>query len=833
MPNRLHVVVLLSALLVLLLPGFGSAGLQPDIPNAASLLLAIQKLGVVGNVLYIAAHPDDENTGLLAYFSLGRKLRTGYLSLTRGDGGQNLIGPEQGDFLGVIRTQELLAARERDGAEQFFGRAVDFGFSKTSEETLRFWGREESLSDVVWVIRKFRPDVVITRFTPTAGGHGNHTASAILAEEAFKTAADPNRFPEQLKWVKPWQAKRLVWNEFSFGGQQPSPESLKVELGDYNPLLGLSYREIAGIARTMHKSQGMGAPEGRGRSVNGFRHLAGEPASSELFDGVELGWKRIPGAEEIAEYLDKARASFQPAQPQEVLPLLQKAYRLSEKHKDNPLVEQKRTEMREAIRACAGLWLEAIAAAPSAPQGGEVSVTWTAINRSKFPIGLRRVRIQPGGGDEAVQQELVNNEPLTGKSGLVIPADAPYSQPYWLRTRRTGHRHQVSQEMVGTADSSPAFRAEFVVAMGDLEIPYEVPVLYRWVDPVDGEKYRSFDVVPEVSVELREPTVVFPKAEGKRISVMVRSLVAAARGSVNLVLPAGWSADPPTHRFEFAAIDDTATFEFQVLPANGARSGRFAAQADIGGKKLGSTVGVIAYPHFAPQRVLRDAEGFLLREDMTRVGTTIGYIAGSGDQVPDALRQVGYRVDLLSDEQIMSPRLDEYDAVVVGIRAYNTRPALRTSQSRLIRYVEGGGTLVVQYNTAQERATDRLGPYPFRISRDRVSVEDSPVQLAQPDHPVLTYPNRITERDFAGWVQERGLYFGEGWATEYQAPLLCADPGETPKAGSLLYARYGKGVFVYTGLAFFRQLPAGVPGAYRLFLNLVAKRNAKPGSSSN
>ncbi len=830
MPNRLVVVSLCAVLL--LLPGIGSAGLQPDIPNAASLLLAIQKLGVVGNVLYIAAHPDDENTGLLAYFSLGKKLRTGYLSLTRGDGGQNLIGPEQGDFLGVIRTQELLAARESDAAEQFFGRAVDFGFSKTSEETLRFWGREESLSDVVWVIRSFRPDVIITRFTPTAGGHGNHTASAILAEEAFKAAADPNRFPEQLKWVKPWQAKRLVWNEFSFGGQQPSPESLKVELGDYNPLLGLSYREIAGIARTMHKSQGMGAPEGRGKSVNGFTHIAGEPASGDLFDGIDLTWSRISGAQDIAQSLAAALASFDPAKPEQVIPHLIRAYQLSEEYKEEPLVEHKRAGMREAIRACAGLWLEAVAALPSAPQGGEVSISWTAINRSAVPISLKRARIQPGGAVEPVEARLENNVPLTRKSTFVVSADVPYSQPYWLRTRRTGHRHQVSQEMVGIADSQPAFRAEFTVVIGTVEIPYAVPVLYRWVDPVDGEKYRSFDVVPEVSVELREPTVVFPRAEGKKISVTVRSLVPDARGSLSLMLPQGWSADPPTRGFQLGAVDDSAAFEFQVLPSNGARSGRFAAQAEIGGKKLASTVGVIDYPHFAPQRVLRDAEGFLLREDMTRVGTTIGYIAGSGDQVPDALRQVGYRVDLLSDEQLMAAHLGSYDAIVVGIRAYNTRPALRTAQARLMKYVEDGGTVVVQYNTPQERATNRLGPYPFRLSRDRVSVEDSPVQLAEPDHPVFTYPNRVTERDFDGWVQERGLYFGEGWAPEYQAPLVCADPGETPKAGSLLYARYGDGVFIYTGLAFFRQLPAGVPGAYRLFLNLVAKRNAEKGSSS-
>jgi len=819
--------------LLIVLTSLASAAVQPRVPNAAEVRLAIEKLGVVGNVLYVAAHPDDENIGLLAYLSLGKKVRTGYLSLTRGDGGQNLIGPEQGDFLGVIRTQELLAARDRDGAEQFFGRAVDFGFSKSSDETLRFWGREESLSDVVWVIRKFRPDVIITRFTPTAGGHGNHTASGILAEEAFRAAADPNHFSEQLKWVKPWQAKRLVWNEFNFGGQQPSAESLKLELGDYNPLLGLSYREIAGIARTMHKSQGMGAPEGRGQSVNGFKHTAGEPASGDLFEGIDLTWGRIPGAEGIAQSLADALSAFDPSHPEKVIPQLVRAYRLSEKHREDPLVAHKRVEMREAIRACAGLWLEAIAASASAPQGGEVSINWTAINRSDTAITLKRVGVQPGGAEEPIGAELQNNVPLTRKSALVVPADARYSQPYWLAQRRSGHRHQVSQEMVGLAQSEPAFQMAFDIEVEGVEMRLEVPVLYRWVDPVDGEKYRTFDVVPEVSVELREPTVVFPTPEAKAVSVVVRSLVPNAAGSLSLTLPEGWSADPPSHPFQLGGVDDSASFEFQLRPSNGAKTGLFSAKALVAGKNLGATVSVIDYPHFPPQRVLKEAEGLLLRENMTRVGSNVGYVVGSGDQVPDALRQVGYRVDLLSDEQLLTGNLGSYDAVVLGIRAYNTRPVLRVAQSRLMAFVEKGGTLVVQYNTAQDLVvTNRIGPYPFRISRDRVSVEDTPVQLTQPDHPVFTDPNRIEARDFDGWVQERGLYFAEGWGPEYQAPLVCADPGEGPKAGGLIYARSGKGVYVYTGLAFFRQLPAGVPGAFRLFLNLLAKRNEESTSSS-
>ncbi len=567
--------------LLILLTTLASAALQPRVPNAAELRLAIEKLGVVGNVLYVAAHPDDENTGLLAYLSLGKKVRTGYLSLTRGDGGQNLIGPEQGDFLGVIRTQELLAARDHDGAEQFFGREVDFGFSKSSEETLRFWGREEALSDVVWVIRKFRPDVVIMRFTATAGGHGNHTASGTLAQEAFQAAADPQRFPEQLRWVKPWQAKRLFWNEFNFGGQQPSADSLKVELGDYSPLLGLSYREIAGISRTMHKSQGMGAPEGRGQSVNGFQFVAGDPVASDLFDGIDLTWGRIPGGEEIGRSLAAALSSFDPSRPDASIPQLLRAYQLSEKYRDDPLVAHKRIEMREVIRACAGLWLEAIAGSASAPQGGEMSITWTAINRSGSPISLKRVAMEPGGAQESIDAELQNNVPLTRQGRLVVPAGAPYTQPYWLAQRRTGNLHKVSQEMVGMAESEPAFQMAFDLVLQGVEIRFEVPLLYRWVDPVNGEKYRTFDVVPEVSVELRQPTVVFPSPEAKPVSVVVRSLVANAAGILRLVLPPGWSASPPTQPFQLAGVDNSTSFEFQVTSVEW-RKNRFILGAGRG-----------------------------------------------------------------------------------------------------------------------------------------------------------------------------------------------------------------------------------------------------------
>lgn len=823
---KLTILILLIFFQTLFIEGGG----KPSLPDSSYLQLLLKKLTVVGGALYIGAHPDDENTAALAYLSLGKFVRTGYLSLNRGEGGQNLIGPEQGELLGVIRTQELLAARQIDHAEQFFTRAVDFGFSKSPDESLQKWGKENVLADVVWVIRKFQPDVIITRFPKEGGGHGHHTASAILAEEAFATAADPSRFPEQLQYVHPWKAKRLLWNRYSWNAQQQPTDAekaslVKLDLGEYSPVLGKAYTELAGISRSNHKSQGFGDSEDRGRAIEYFRQTAGEQAKEDLFEGIDLSWKRIPNGAKIGVVLEQASRNFRPEHPQATIPALLKAYGMMKVLPAQPAVTKKMEEVQVAIQACAGLWLEAIAAAESVTPGGEIKAKVTAINRSRYPLSLRSVDLNDSNTIEEGPKPLVYNEPLTREITARVPQDQTYSQPYWLQQDSGKPFANVSNQLwIGLPELPAPFQAKIHLQAGPEELAFVVPVQFRWVHPVEGERYRNLEVVPEVALNVREPVTVFAAREAKEITVDLKSGQDKVSGEARLHLPEGWDATPASHTFSLEKKNQTELVKFQVIPSAEATSGSFQVEAATGGKKISRGILTIDYPHIPPQTLFPAAGGKLVRLDLQKTGTTIGYIAGSGDSIPEALTQIGYQVRLLSDEDLLSGNLSTMDSIVVGIRAYNTRPQLKAAQSRLLEYVNQGGTMVVQYNTLQDLDQDGLGPYPFRVSRDRVSVEEAPVRILKPDHVLLNSPNKITSADFEGWIQERGLYFPDQWDPRYETVLACNDPGEPPKEGGILYAHYGKGIYIYTGYSFFRELPAGVPGAYRLFVNLVSSR---------
>lgn len=796
-----------------------------DVLNAAELQVALKKLTVLGSALYVAAHPDDENTALLAYLSKGRHIRTAYLSITRGEGGQNLIGSEQGDLLGIIRTQELLAARRIDGAEQFFTRAIDFGFSKSSKETLEIWGRERILSDVVWIIRTFRPDVIITRFSPTLGGHGNHTSSAILAEEAFRAAGDPARFPEQLKYVKPWTPKRIVFNLARFLSEVPvdADSAIQADLGEYSAVLGKSFTEIAGLSRSMHKSQGFGAAQNRGSQVNYFKHTAGDLAKSDLFDGIDLSWSRIAGGESVGKTLNSAYASFQPENPRAIIPLLLKAYSELKKLRDDYWVEVKRKELIDVIRSCAGLWADALASDYSAVPGADVKVTLTVLNRSDFPFKWHGVRVPFQNSESVMDAALPYNQPLQREFKLTLPKDHTYTQPYWLREPAELGAYKVADQTLIGMPQDPASLSVKVTLMAENEpVQIEVPVRYRWVDPVEGERYRALEVVPPVALNLKQPVLVFPDDNEKVVSVVLRSGASQAAGRVRLDVPKGWRVTPDVIPFDFKRKEDEATVDFRIKPLADSASGTFKVLADVGSRTVSQGIVRIGYAHIPLQTVFPAAEGKLVRTDLKRKGQTLGYILGSGDEVPAALRQVGYTVVLLSDEDLAGRDLTSFDAIIAGVRAYNTRPQLKIYQRRLLDYVEKGGTYIVQYVTQQRLESENLGPYPFRVSRDRVSVEQAPVTFLNPQHPLLNQPNKLTKGDFDGWVQERGLYFADQWDPKYETVIASNDPGESSKAGGLLFARYGKGYYVYTGYSFFRQLPAGVPGAYRLFVNMIS-----------
>jgi LmbE family N-acetylglucosaminyl deacetylase len=849
------------ALALALLLSFGARAVaQPaEIPNAAQLALSLAKLKVMGSALYVAAHPDDENTALLAYWSRGRLVETAYLSMTRGDGGQNLIGAEKGELIGVLRTQELLAARRIDGAKQLFTRAIDFGYTKSAEETLELWGKEPVLADTVFAIRKHRPDVIVTRFPTTGeGGHGQHTASSILAEEAFKAAGDPSRFPEQLKHVQPWQPKRLLWNVFRFGPdakREPKPGWVGVDLGAYNALLGKAYTEIAAVSRSMHKSQGFGSAERRGTWLNDFEPRLGEPAKDDLFDGVDLTWGRVKGGEAVARVLDEATRAFDPKSPSAVVPLLVRAYTEMGKLAPDPLVEEKKKQTLELIRECAGLWLEAIAALPSASAGEDVKVTAAALNRSPLAIELETVESTPSasavsalgaastpgssaptpaaGPPATVAGTLANNVPKRAELVVAIPKDAPVSNPYWLVEPPVKGLFTVrDQALIGLPESPAPLAVRFALRVAGERLVYETPVFFRETDPVKGEQYRRFEIVPAVTASLDEKQYLFAgdgerKPANRALTVTLRAERPSVEGTLRLRLPQGWTSAPESAPFALGKRGSELPVRFTITPPAAAGTGAIEAVAEVSGERISRGVVTIDYPHVPVQVLFPSAEAKLVRVHVKTRKKEIGYVTGSGDEVPDGLRQLGYRVTLLDDEDLATADLSRFESIVAGIRAYNTRPRLKQLHGRLMDYVKNGGTYVVQYITTSDLVTDEIGPFPFKLSRDRVTREDAKVAFLSPEHPLLTSPNRITEADFDGWVQERGLYFAseaakDRWDARYETPIATHDPGETDKPGGLLYAKHGKGVFVYTGYAFFRQLPAGVPGAIRLFANLVS-----------
>ncbi len=796
-------------------------------PNAAEIQAAIKRLNVVGNVLYVAAHPDDENTAVLAYYANHRYFRTGYLALTRGDGGQNLIGSEQGEYLGVIRTQELLAARRIDGAEQFFSRAIDFGYTKSPQETFNFWDRQKVLSDVVWVIRNFKPDVIITRFPSTGeGGHGQHTASAILAQEAFSKAGDSTQFPEQLKYVNSWQPKRIYWNAWLPILQERKADLSKlgrIDVGDYDPLLGKSYTELAAEGRSMHKSQGFGVSGQRAENINYFDLTKGEPAGQDLFEGIDVSWNRIKGGEQIGPMIEDIHKTFNPEDPSASIPKLLIVYKEIKKRPSSVWVDRKLEEVTHIIRWCAGLWMEAITDDHSASPGSAVKLTAAMVNRSSFPLKLERIHLPFGTKDTLGSVELKKGKLVRSAAAINIPDDAPLSQPYWLNKQPGRGMFDVDdQNLIGMPENKPALSAEFVIKINGETITFTVPALYRWTDPVKGELYRPFSVIPTVAINLDEKVYLFPNKNPKTITLTLKSGINNAAGELRLKLPDGWRSSPEKSVFNLANKYDESKITFSIEPPASASEGFFTVEALVNGRTYSRSLQTISYDHIPTQVLFPETKAKLVRLDITSRAQNIGYIMGSGDLIPEYLTQAGLRVTLLSDDDLEKGEFGQYDAIIAGIRAYNTRNRLKFAQEKLLKYIENGGTLIVQYNTARGLVTDNIGPYPFKISSDRVTEEDAAVKVTTPGHTLVRFPNTISESDFAGWVQERGLYFANTWDPKYETVFASHDNGEQDMMGGTLFGRYGKGVFIYTGYSWFRQLPAGIPGAYRLFLNMIS-----------
>ena len=803
---------------------------EPRSYDASEIRLALKKLNVLGTMLYIGAHPDDENTAFLSYSSSGMLLRTGYLALTRGDGGQNLIGNEQGELMGVLRTQELLQARRIDGAEQFFSRAVDFGYTKSPEETFKFWDHDKLLSDVVWVIRKFKPDVIVTRFPGTGeGGHGQHTVSAILAVEAFKIAGDSTAFPEQLKYVDVWSPKRIFWNSWGRGLDRRGISRdtiVSANLGSYNPLLGKSYTEIAAISRSMHKSQGFGASGWRANRFDYFLPLVGDKSIKEMFQGIDITWNRVSGSEEISRLVKEDIDKYNEDNPYTVVPILLEAYKKISGLKDTYWAQVKGKEILKLIKACSGIWLEATTNQRIYSPGDRFTVSTGIVNRCPLAFVLDGVFVNNQVGDSVLHNNLAEGEMIKVDKEIHLPADEDITQPYWIKEDPEGAMFRIpDQTMRGQAENQPPLTVYFRLSINDTKLVLSTPVRYRKNDPVKGEVYDPITIAPPVTINFENNLHLFTSQKADEVRVTIRNHKDQSSGELKLITPENWQVEPKSVDFQLDKINEEKQFVFKVVPPKDESKTELSAQVQVVNKTYSKSMVTIDYSHIPIQTVFPSAKVKLMRVNIgEKVVNNIGYIMGSGDDIPKYLGELGFKVNLLTDADLTNGNLSKYDAIIGGIRVYNTNERMAVYKKKILEYVKNGGTYVAQYNTLAKRYVEP-GPYDLKISRDRVTEEDSKVKFLLPNHPLLNFPNKITEKDFDGWIQERGLYFPNVWDKNYEAILEMHDTGESPKDGSLLYTKYGKGVYIYTGLSFFRELPAGVLGAYKLFVNLISARH--------
>lgn len=825
----------LYSLFLLLFFSFNLLAQSPQSWTSADIYLAIKKLNVLGSVLYVAAHPDDENTRLIAYLSKDKLYRTGYLSITRGDGGQNLIGDEQGIDLGLIRTQELLAARRIDGGEQFFTRAYDFGYSKNPEETFTKWDKEKILADVVWVIRKFQPDVVITRFpTSGEGGHGHHTASAILANDAFSAAVDPTRFPDQLKYVQPWQVKRVLWNTFNFGGNNTQrDDQFKLDVGGYSPLLGRSYGEIAAESRSQHKSQGFGVPAGRGEAIEFFTATKGDQPKTDLLEGVDVSWKKISGGAAIEKMVNDLAASFDFLHPENSVKGLVQLHKTLNAMPAGYWRDKKLDEVKRLIEQSSGLWVDVFTSEQFAVQTDSIRFNFQFNNRLGVNATLKGFSVN--GYDSSMNLPLTKNRNINFPKTFFVPSSKPITQPYWLENKmEQGYFNVTDQTKIGMPDVEPGYIVNVKANIEGEDFTFSRNVKYKFTDPVKGELYWPLVVVPPVIITPAEDLkIIMNKNQMTGGSLSLKGLKRSFEGKV--VALSEKDMKPlsnfsfTTQRIKFSTKGQVLGFDYSGKDIKSSTNVLFAITDTVGKNLITYDKYEIKYDHIPAINYFHGADVAMKVVNVETYGKKIGYIVGAGDKVPEALEQMGFEVNRLNQKELSKNVLDKFDAIIVGIRAYNTMDWLGNYYDKLMKYVEGGGNLIVQYNTNNfiSNIRSRIGPYDFTITRNRVTDENAEVTFLKPEHPALNFPNKITQDDFKGWIQERSIYDAADSTGKFEKILAMNDPGEKPDDGTLLIAKYGRGYFTYTGLVFFRELPAGVPGAYRLLANLIALNRKK------
>ena len=813
-------------LILLLLVPFSYHAQQPKTGwSSSEILLEIKKLSKTHSVLYVAAHPDDENTRLIAYMANDHLARTGYISLTRGDGGQNLIGAEKGELIGVIRTQELVEARKIDGGEQFFSRAVDFGYSKTADETFEFWDKNEVLSDLVWTIRTFKPDIIITRFSTLPGrGHGHHTASAILAEEAFKLAGDKSAFREQLRITEAWQPKRLIHNNSTWWEEDLAERAMTndsivpLNVGTYNPLLGKSHGEIAAMSRSMHKSQGFGAAWNRDEIIEHLQLEKGDIFESDPFEGIDTSWKRY-GSLALDESFETLINEYDPHAPEKSLSKLFDIKRQMEAiPQKNSIIKKKIEQLNNVILASLGIYAESLTEANHYVYGEPMAVSAEIINRSNVPVRLKSITI--AGDKQEINDNLNKGKLTTFDLETVAPEVSPH--PYWLKQPYKNMFVVETPSMRVLAENPNPLPVEFELEIQGKTFQTKTKLFHKYTDRVKGQVYEPVVFLPQATISPDAAVILFESEKEKELVYNIQAHRDSVKGIASLQAPKNWKIEPETIDFELARKGESVKVTFKAYPPSKSDEGEVHASLMIQDEQYDEALVTIDHPHIFMQRLLPKATVKVVKEELQTNGKKqIGYIMGAGDEIPHYLSKIGIEIDLLDPDKLPDLDLEHYDAIITGIRAYNTEKILEFNNKYLLKYVENGGNLIVQYSVSYGLITDNIGPHPFTVSRSRVTDENAKTYIIDGKHPLFNTPNKIKKKDFDNWVQERGLYFAEDWGENYTALIGWADPDEERHEGGLIVSEHGKGKFIYTGISFFRQLPAGVPGAYKLMLNMI------------
>lgn len=794
--------------------------------SSSNILSMLDKLDVFGKVLYIAAHPDDENTRLIAYLSNEKKYETAYLSATRGGGGQNFIGTHLKENLGLIRTHELLEARKIDGGNQFFSSAIDFGYSKSPDESLKFWDEDKILSDFVWIIRKFKPDVIITRFNQTPGTtHGHHTASAILANKAFNLSGDPSAYPDQLKYVKTWKPKRIFWNgslRFQNIDSYNKDEILKIDVGLYNELIGKSYNELASESRSMHKSQAFGSLRRRGSETEIFIQTQGSKVNFDIMEGIDTSWDRVKPEEILRQHISNAKDSFDFKEPYNIINHLSLANKELNRVADSHWREIKKNEIKKIIKACSGLFFEALSDVELAVKGKEININFEAINRSPYEINLEKIKILDN--EYKIDKNLNNNINFKLTKKVSLPNTGDISEKYWLINKSNFGNYIINNQMlVGNPENNPALISKFIFRIDGQLISYDIPVEFKINNPTKGDDYKPFNIGNPVYLNAKNTKELFINSNKKDIEVEVVSGVDMLNARISINTSENIIVQPEFYDIIIKNKGDKKNLKFSItLPNNENISENLLFNAEVGNNIYDRGIDKIAYNHIKSQTRFPKSEVSLIKFDLKIKSKKIAYLMGSGDKIPESLTLVGYEVDLLKKDDINLNNLLSYDALIIGIRAFNINKSLPEIKPIIMEFMNEGGNVIVQYNTSRGIDINNFAPYPFKLSRNRVSQENSVVEILDNTHPALNFPNKINLYDFDGWVQERGLYFPNQWSEKYETIISSNDINEDSNHGGILISKVGKGYFIYTSYSWFRQLPAGVGGAYKLFSNLIS-----------